>query len=187
LNYTNGSVIMMDLTGIRKYNSHGDGHFDLKDFKMVGENVVFEHGVLVFNPRTISLGSNIYIGHHTILKGYTKNEMNIKDDTWIGQMCFLHSAGGIDIGRAVGIGPCVKILTSFHKEAKISRPVLTNELEFQTTVIEDGCDIGIGSVILPGVTVGEGAIVGAGSVVTKDVEPYSIVVGNPAKLLRMRA
>ena len=60
------------------------------------------------------------------------------------------------------------------------------DLEFGEVIIEDGCDIGIGSVILPGVKIGEGSIVGAGAVVTKDVLPYSVVAGNPAKSLRKR-
>lgn len=80
----------------------------------------------------------------------------------------------------------VKILTSVHKENDLSKPVLFCDLEFKEVVIEDGCDIGIGSIILPGVKIGEGSIVGAGAVVTKDVPPYSVVVGNPARILRKR-
>ncbi|NCO41067.1 MAG: N-acetyltransferase, partial [Armatimonadetes bacterium CG_4_10_14_0_8_um_filter_66_14] len=53
-------------------------------------------------------------------------------------------------------------------------------------VIEDGCDIGVGTVILPGVTIGEGSIVGAGAVVTRNVAPYSVYAGVPAKKLRDR-
>ncbi len=52
--------------------------------------------------------------------------------------------------------------------------------------VEDNCYIGYGAIVLPGVTVGEGSIVGAGAVVTKDVPPRSIVVGNPARVLRTR-
>ena len=52
--------------------------------------------------------------------------------------------------------------------------------------LEDGCDIGAGTIVLPGVTVGRGAIVGAGAVVTKDVEPFTVVAGVPARLLRRR-
>lgn len=80
----------------------------------------------------------------------------------------------------------MKILTSFHQECDIELPVLYNPLKFQPVRICDGADIGIGAIILPGVTIGCGAIVGAGSVVTKNVEDYSVVAGNPARLLRMR-
>jgi acetyltransferase-like isoleucine patch superfamily enzyme len=169
-----------------KYKSHGDGTFTDTSFKLFGVNVIIESGVLVFHPENISIGNNVYIGHNTILKGYYKNEFNIGDDTWIGQNCFFHSAGGIKIGRAVGIGPMVKILTSQHDAADTEIPVLFNPLKFAPVLIHDGADIGVGSIILPGITIGEGAIVGAGSVITKDVEPYSVVAGSPAKLIKMR-
>ena len=170
-----------------KYRSHGNGKFKREDFKKIGENVIFEDGVLVFHPENIEIGNNVYMGHNTILKGYCKNKMSIGDHTWIGQNCFLHSAGGITIGKAVGIGPMVKILTSVHKEEKdLLKPIIFCDLKFNEVVIKDGCDIGMGSIILPGVKIEEGSIVGAGSVVTKDIPPYSVVVGNPAKVLRKR-
>lgn len=168
------------------YKSHGNGLFDKNDFKKLGENVIFENNVLVFHPENVEIGNNVYIGHNTILKGYYKNSMVIEDDTWIGQACYFHSAGGINIGRAVGIGPGVKILTSMHKDDELSKPILLSDLDVASVVIENGCDIGIDSIILPGILIGEGAIVGAGSVVTKDVEAYTIVAGNPARLLRER-
>lgn len=168
------------------YKSHGSGTFKKEDFKKLGKNVIFEDNVLVFHPENIEIGNNVYIGHNTILKGYYKNTMNIGDDTWIGQSCFFHSAGGIKIGRAVGIGPGVKILTSAHRDDELSKPVLCSDLEFASVTIEDGCDIGIDSIILPGITVGQGAIVGAGSVVTKDVESFTVVAGVPARFLKRR-
>lgn len=168
------------------YSSHGSGYFTKEDFTKLGQNVIFENNVLVFHPENIEIGNNVYVGHNTILKGYYKNKMLIGDDTWIGQSCFFHSAGGISIGRAVGIGPGVKILTSEHKANDLSKPILFSDLDLAPVVIKDGTDIGIGSIILPGVEIGEGVIVGAGSVVTKDIKDYTIVAGNPAKLLRVR-
>ena len=112
--------------------------------------------------------------------------MVIGKGTWVGPGCFFHSAGGIRIGKAVGIGPGVKILTSVHKEGALSKPIIHNRLEFGEVVIEDGGDIGMGAVILPGITIGKGAQVGAGTVVTKNVEPFTVVAGNPARLLRKR-
>lgn len=112
--------------------------------------------------------------------------MKIGDHSWIGQGCFLHGAGGLTIGKAVGIGPGVIILTSQHKDINKEIPVYFSPLEFAEVVLEDGCDIGAGSIILPGVRIGEGAIVGAGSVVTKDVGSYEVWAGVPAKKLRSR-
>ncbi len=166
--------------------SHGSGKFLPNDFKIIGEEVCIEEGVLIFHPETIELGSKIYIGHNSILKGYYNSTMKIGSGTWIGQACFFHSGGGISIGQNVGIGPSVKILTSFHSEEGIAKPILHSKLIFKEVIIEDDSDIGINSVILPGVKIGKGAQIGAGSVVTKDVEAYSVVAGVPAKLIKMR-
>lgn len=168
------------------YASHGTGSFSFDQFKSIGDNVIFENGVMVFHPENISIGSNVYIGHGAILKGYYKNEMIIGSNSWIGSGCFFHSGGGILIGEAVGIGPRVIILTSAHMDQDLSIPVLYHEIETSSVTIMSGSDLGTGSIILPGVTVGIGAIVGAGSIVTKDVEPYHIVAGNPARVLRKR-
>lgn len=168
------------------YRSHGSGEFQSNQFKKIGENVIFEKGALVFHPETIELGSNIYIGHNTILKGYYKNSMSVGDNTWIGQNCYFHSAGGIHIGKNVGVGPYVKILTSYHKEEGIEKPILFSELEFKEIIIEDDADIGIGAIILPGVKIGRGVQVGAGAVVTKDLPDYSVAFGCPATIFRQR-
>ena len=166
--------------------SHGTGDFKPEDFKRLGKGVVFEKGVLVFHPENIEIGDNVYVGHYTILKGYHKNLMVIGDHTWIGQQCFLHSAGGLRIGKAVGIGPRVTILTSQHRALDRDLPVYFSPLEFAEVVLEDGCDIGAGTIILPGVKVGEGAIIGAGAVVTCDIPPYEIWAGVPARKIGER-
>jgi acetyltransferase-like isoleucine patch superfamily enzyme len=103
----------MDEKKPARMKSHGTG-LSPWAFKARGDNVVIEGGVLVFHPENISLGENIYVGHQSILKGYYRNEMFIEDGCWIGQQCFFHSAGGLFIGKQVGIGPGVRILTSQH-------------------------------------------------------------------------
>jgi acetyltransferase-like isoleucine patch superfamily enzyme len=147
---------------------------------------VFEVGVLVFHPENIELGRNVYVGHRAILKGYYRNTMRVGDETWIGQQAFLHSAGGLDIGARVGIGPAVRIITSSHAEAGREIPILSSPIELAQVVIEDDCDIGVGATILPGVRIGRGAQIGAGAVVTEDVPAYCVAVGVPAKVTRER-
>jgi acetyltransferase-like isoleucine patch superfamily enzyme len=169
-----------------RHRSHGDGSFRPDQFRALGADCVFEAGVLVFHPENISLGRNVYVGHQAILKGYYKNELRIGDESWIGQQVFMHAAGGLTIGARVGIGPGVKILTSQHQEAGRETAVLFSPVSTAPVVIEDDSDIGIGAILLPGVTIGRGAVVGAGAVVTRDVPAYAVVAGSPARILRHR-
>jgi acetyltransferase-like isoleucine patch superfamily enzyme len=171
---------------IKQFQSHGQGDFRTEEFSALGQNVVFEPGVLVFHPENITIGSNVYIGHYTILKGYYRNQMILGNDVWIGQQCFLHSAGGLSIGEGVGIGPGVKIISSTHIDPGRERPIMSGELIFGSVKIERFSDIGTGSVLLPGITVHEGTQVGAGAVVTQSTPPYSVVAGSPARVIRMR-
>ena len=92
----------------------------------------------------------------------------------------------ITIGENVWITAGCQILChqrdlSFYKQGQ---PVMDCPLKYAPVVIKDGAHIGIGSIIMPGVTIGEGAVIGAGSVVTKDIPPYSVAVGVPAKVIR---
>jgi acetyltransferase-like isoleucine patch superfamily enzyme len=172
--------------GDPRNRSHGTGSFRLQDFRALGADCVFETGVLVFHPENISLGKNVYVGHQAILKGYHQSQLAIGDETWIGQQCFLHSAGGLTIGARVGVGPGVKILTSQHRDVGRDTPVLFSPLTMAPVVVQDDADLGLGAILLPGVTVGRGAVVGAGAVVTRDVPEYAVVAGSPARILRHR-
>jgi acetyltransferase-like isoleucine patch superfamily enzyme len=171
---------------MRERRSHGSGAFRPEELAALGSGCVFEPGVLIFHPERIRVGSGIYVGHQAILKGYHDAWMDIGDGTWIGQQAFLHSAGGLRLGRNVGIGPGVKILTSQHAEAGRSVPILHSPLQRAPVTVEDDADVGVGAILLPGVTVGQGAQVGAGAVVTQDVPAYAVVAGVPARLLRYR-
>ena len=102
----------------------------------------------------------------------------------LASIAFYIVQSNISIGNCVGIGPYVKILTSNHKSENEGIPVLHNIIEFAPVFVDDGCDLGVGSIILPGVTIGKGSIIGAGSVVTKNVPEYVIAAGIPARILR---
>lgn len=181
-----------------RYRSHGSGRVARSDLGSCPESVVLEEGVLIFHPENVYLGEDVYVGHHAQLKGYYKNALRVGRGTWIGQAAFLHAAGGITIGEDVGIGPHVCILTSSHVLPERTTapaappapgpdddlPILRRPLTFAPVTLETGCDIGVGAIILPGVTVGRLAQVGAGAVVTADVPPRTIVAGNPARPLR---
>ena len=99
---------------------------------------------------------------------------------FIQQCCTFFGRGGITIGDEVFIGPKVNLITINHDPDPENRSTTYG----RPIVIEDKAWIGINSTILPGVRIGYGAIVGAGSVVTKDVPPMTVVAGNPAKFIK---
>jgi len=166
--------------------SHGSGDFDPDDFRHLGKDVVIEPGVMVFHPENIELCDRVYIGHNTILKGYFKGLMKIGAGTWIGQQCFIHSAGGVIVGEAVGIGPGVKIITSEHGEPAPGEPVIGADLVFGEVSIGDGADIGAGAIILPGAVIGKRVRVGAGAVVKGVFPDDTVIAGIPAKIVGKR-
>ena len=122
---------------------------------------------------------------------YSFNTITIGSDVYIGPGAYFSSAhSSINIGNKVMFGPGVKLLGGNHVTDQIGRFMF--DIEHKTPesdapiVIEDDVWIGANVVILKGVTVKEGSIVGANSLVNKDVPPYSIVVGSPAKVIRFR-
>lgn len=93
----------------------------------------------------------------------------------------------ITIGRNVWVTAGCQLLChqrdlSFYERGK---PVMDCPLKYAPIVIKDGAHIGIGSIIMPGVTIGEGAVIGAGAVVTKDIPDHCLAVGVPAKVVKI--
>ena len=87
----------------------------------------------------------------------------------------------------MNMGPEVIILTENHRFERTDIPMrLQGRQELRPVAIHDDVWIGTRVIILPGVTVGRGAIIGAGAIVTKDIPEYAIVGGNPAKLIKYR-
>ncbi len=92
----------------------------------------------------------------------------------------------IEIGRGVAITAGVMILCHQRDLSGYKPGMFAMHCPFKEgkVIIKDGAHIGIGAIILPGVTIGEGAVIGAGSVVTRDIPPYSVAVGMPAKVIK---
>jgi len=170
----------------KQYHSEGPGTPDLSRLRKVGRNVIVEDGVRIFHPENIEIGDNVYIGHDAILKGYYKSDLIIGNNVWIGQGSFIHAAGGVTIGNDVGIGPHVKIHAAFHGDDHVT-PILGQPLVFESIVVEDDVNIGIGAMVMHGVTLRSGTKVGANAVVTKTFAPNSVIAGVPARLVRRRA
>lgn len=105
---------------------------------------------------------------------------------WINEYCHFNAYGGIEIGDSVLIGHRTSVMSDDHVFADASKPVIVQGRVGAKTVIEDDVLIGSNVFIGKGVRVGRGAVIGTGAVVTQDVEPYAVVVGNPARVIDYR-
>jgi len=110
-----------------------------------------------------------------------KGGLSIGNQSVVNAKCRLDTRGGITIGNSVSVSQEVIILTADHDLAEANFAGRN-----KAVVIDDYAFIGTRAMILPGITVGKGAIVAAGSVVTKDVPPYMVVAGTPAKVIKER-
>jgi len=139
---------------------------------IIGELVIFPYGV------KIEIGKNCYIGEKTRIRSANSikigNEVIISDDVNI----YDTDAHSLNYVLRQKEFMEVVILNNLIKDAKYL------DIQSAPVVIEDHVWIGFNVAILKGVTIGKGAIIGAGSVVTKDVESFTIVAGNPAKIIK---
>jgi acetyltransferase-like isoleucine patch superfamily enzyme len=145
----------------------------------VGRGVVFRH------PETFEIGHAVFIGEQAVIQGRVDGTCTIGDHVWIGPQAYF-DARDLVIEESVGWGPGAKVLGSVHTGLPANVPVMQTDLEIRPVRIGAWADIGVNAVILPGVTIGKGAIVGAGAVVTEDVKPFSVVAGVPARFIRQR-
>ena len=114
-----------------------------------------------------------------------KGEILIGKGSSLGKGSAIH--GPVVIGDYVMMGPEVMIYTQNHNYQQTDIPMVKQgDTEKQKVIIEDDVWIGARVIILPGVTIGKGAIIGAGSVVTKSIDPYQLVGGVPAKTIKSR-
>lgn len=130
-----------------------------------------------------SCGTNINIRPN--IKFVIGKNISIGDYSGIGEKSFIQDIGEIHIGNNVLMGPEVMIFTANHN---ISRQQLIRLQGYtvKKVIISDDVWIGSRSIILPGVEIGKGAVIAAGAIVTKNVEPYAIVGGNPARVIKFR-
>jgi len=157
-------------------------------YKVLSRNptVTIEEDVQILNRKSLSLGEHIYISKGTILHcggGEWCNhggKISIGDHTYIAPYVVLFGAGEIEIQRRCQLGPRV-FITSLSPDKKILEDESLLDMKvpphaFAKVVIEEGVFLGAGSIVLMGVTVGRGTIVPPGSIIDKDIPPYSLVV-----------
>ncbi|MDD3925973.1 MAG: acyltransferase, partial [bacterium] len=133
--------------------------------------------------RGISVGDNVIIGRATVLS--CKNgDIEIGENTNIAMNCFIQSSKRVVIGANVLIAPyCYLIGGGSHRHDRTDIPIMAQGQQVRELVIGDDVWLGAGVKVMDGLTIGSGSIIGAGAVVTRDIPPYSIAVGMPARVI----
>lgn len=173
--------------------SAGDGAFDTIMRRAIwraaarsfGNGVHIGSGVGFKHMETFEIGDGVFIGSQSFIQGRIHGRCVIGDKVWVGPQAYF-DARDLIIEEYVGWGPGAKVLGSGHTGTPVDIPIVQTDLEIKPVKIESWADIGVNAIILPGVTVGKGSQVGAGATVTKDVPPYAIVAGVPARIIGWR-
>jgi acetyltransferase-like isoleucine patch superfamily enzyme len=156
----------------------------------LGRGAYLDHGVYLHAcPHGISIGAGSFVMKNAILHVYNFRDLpragiTIGARSLVGEACVLRGQGGVTIGDDVYLAPLVQLLAINHVFEDTSVPISQQPIAAEGIVVEDGAWIGGGAIVLDGVRIGRNAVVGAGAVVTKDVPPYTVAVGNPARVVR---
>lgn len=132
--------------------------------KKIGFWTSIKDGVIIYFPERVEIGKNVTINEYVYINGY----------------------GNIKIKDNVRIGHRTSIISEDHNFSSKDIPIFKQEKIGKSVLIEDDVWIGCDVKILKGVTIGHGVVIGAGSVITKDIPSYSVVVGNPGKIIKSR-
>ena len=137
------------------------------------------------NGGPVTIGADSLIARWSIVQA-AGGSVTIGDRAGCGDFCNLYGQGGLTIGNDSMLSSGTRVHTAEHRMDRLDIPTLSQGEIVAPTVIHDGVWVGANVVILAGVTIGEGAVVAAGAVVTRDVAPYTVVAGVPARPLRSR-
>jgi acetyltransferase-like isoleucine patch superfamily enzyme len=181
--------------------------------RAAGPRFFLGRGARLLFPGHLSVGRNVAIGDHVYMSCYGRDGvrlgdnvrirefgwvqvsshlsdpgcgLDVGDDTYIGPHSVLGAAGGIVVGRGVTLGAYVQLLAENHRFDDGTRPVGEQGVIRKGITVADGAWLGNSVIVLDGVSIGANAVVGAGSVVTRDVPAGAVVAGNPARVLRQR-
>jgi acetyltransferase-like isoleucine patch superfamily enzyme len=131
-----------------------------------------------------SFGLESFIKDDVTIKGF--ENMKIGNNTAINKGCYFNAIGGINIGNNVAIAHDCSFHTNSHNYFNIKMPIGKQGQSYKEINIEDDVWIGCNTVILQGVTIGQGSVIGANSLVNKDIPNFSIAGGSPAKIIKKR-
>ncbi|WP_071190146.1 acyltransferase [Trichormus sp. NMC-1] len=179
-------------------------------FSRIGGSVYIQDGVEFISTDAIEIGKGVYIfkgvridgkGHenniihlengvileHNVVIGALDNTcIHIGQDTFIGPSVCIAGPGNITIGKHCLIAAHTGIYANNHNFTDLTKPIKYQGITRKGIVIEDDCWLGDGVKVLDGVTIGRGSVIGAGAVVTKDIPPFSVAVGIPARVIKSR-
>ncbi|WP_066424261.1 DapH/DapD/GlmU-related protein [Anabaena sp. 4-3] len=179
-------------------------------FAQMGSSVYIQDGVEFINTAGIEIGNGVYLfkGVRLDAKGHPNNrislangvaiernvdigclqdtDIQIHEETFIGPDVCIAGPGNIKIGKRCLIASHTGIYANQHNFTDPTLPIKYQGVTCKGIVIEDDCWLGHGVTVLDGVTIGEGSVIGAGAVVTKDIPPFSVAVGVPARVIKSR-
>ncbi len=184
------------------------GHSYRKVLGNFGRNCFIEKNVRFRVPSNIFLGDRVFIDENTCLDAtYPNSEIRLGNDVTIGRNCVLKAGtgkiivhdgvgiarsthlgggGGIEVGENSMLGDKVEVISGQHVFDDPSIPIKYQGSRYEK--IEIGRDVWIGAmvIVLPGVKIGEGSVIGAGAVVTRNIPSYSVATGVPANVIKKR-
>ena len=153
-------------------------------FDSFGTHCVMGRRVRIWGPVKMFIGERSALFDDVIISGV--GEVRIGDRTTIGHNSVLVSRQLIEVGNDTMLAAYCYVLDVDHEFADPSVPIPEQGLRIKPVKIGSNVWVGAHTIILRGVTIGDGAVIGANSVVTEDVPPYAIVAGSPAKLVKYR-
>ncbi len=175
-----------------------------------GSGTVWGHGVVLRHPGKMRVGRGVVVddGCYFDAKGCKVGEFEIGDDAFVSRGCIVSGKDGpLTLGPRVNLGASCILYAStglhigadtmlaancyigggrYDPHARRDRPIAEQALPRRGVVIEEDCWIGAGVTVVDGITIGRGAVIGAGAVVTRDVPPYTIAAGVPARAIGER-
>lgn len=175
----------------------------------MGSNVGLDIGLELANARDIFLSDRVSVSKYVCLSAWDAGSkiiirervridrgscfqslggrIEIDEMTYVGPYVCISGPGNIKIGKNCLLAAQVGIFASNHIFDDVNLPINQQGATYKGITIEDDCWLGAGVKVLDGVTIGRGSVIGAGAVVTKDIPPYSVAVGIPAKVVASRA
>ncbi|MEI7603290.1 MAG: acyltransferase [Opitutae bacterium] len=177
-------------------NPFNQGYYESEElrrfgFKSIGDNVKIAKNATIIGLNNISLGNNIRIDGNVVIVAYS-GPLTLGNYIHIGGGCHLNCAGGITLADFSGLSQGVRIYsgTDDYTGKSLTNPTVPHKylkITIAPVILGKHVIVGSGSIILPGVTIGDGSCVGALSLVTKSLDEWGVYFGSPVRKLKERS